>query len=233
MTDIKLNRRQQNQIDLQIREHQKYSRKYKLDPLIRLAPGVVLDNFVMHPHVFQPLSSRFLACHLFQNPALSQGKNVIDIGTGSGVLGLVCGIQGAKSVTLSDISPLAFKNTRENIKIHKMVGRCQVVQGDLFENVKMDADLITFAQPYFPGNPMKDIPVTMGMLADAELIHRFFEQAKPYLKGAILMPYLEWVGPINNPGVQAPKHGFNVRVVYEKLINGIQKGKFRIYEMTL
>lgn len=228
---MSLTKRQEEQIKLQVCEHQRHKKKYKFP--IEVVPGVLLHRFVMHPHVVQPMSSRFLAQFLFQNPKLVIDRTVIDVGAGSGILGLVCAILGAQRVVFSDISPYASRNALENIQTNKVGQRCQVLKGDLFEKVETKAELIIFAQPYFPGRPIKGLPVTIGMLDEGQLVHRFFEEAKRHLTGTILMPYLEWVGQVNNPRIQAPQHGYTVERIFSKKVHGLQSGLFSIYQLTL
>jgi methylase of polypeptide subunit release factors len=226
-----LNRRQREQIARQVREHKRHTRPYPFP--IEAAPGLVFSDFKMLPGVMQPLSSRYFAQFLFQNPKLFLDKTVVDVGSGSGILGVVCAIQGARRVVLSDVSPYAVKNSVENVRIHKVESRCAVVRGDLFERIESRADVILFAQPYFPGRPIDAVPATVGMLDEGGLIHRFFEQAKDHSRGFILMPYLEWVGPVNNPRVQAPSHGYRVETVFSANAKGLQQGRFYIYKLTL
>ncbi len=227
-----LTMRHKNQLDRQIKEHVRHRRPYALNPPVSVAPGVVLADLVMFPDVLQPMSSRHLASYLFRHPELYANKTVIDIGCGCGVLGLVCAIQGAKRVVFSDVSREACRNTAKNIRLYGVSRQCQVVQGDLFERASQQADLIIFAQPYFPAPPIPGMPVTRGMLDEGTLIHRFFEQAKSRMRGSILMPYLEWIGPTNNPRIQAGKHGLRAKCVFKKRVVGLQRGSFSIYQLS-
>ena len=69
-----------------------------------------------------------------------------------------------------------------------------------------------------------------------KLIHRFFEDTKRFLKkgGLIIMPYFHKAGKINDPEVQAPKHGLKVKVEFrEKISSGLQKGFVSVYSIGL
>ena len=44
------------------------------------------------------------------------GESVLDMGCGTGVLGILAALQGAASVTSIDIDPWAFENARENVR---------------------------------------------------------------------------------------------------------------------
>ena len=48
------------------------------------------------------------------------GKNVLDIGAGSGILGISASICGAESVYLSDIAPLEIKACHENTELNNI-----------------------------------------------------------------------------------------------------------------
>ncbi len=47
-------------------------------------------------------------------------KNVLDMGTGTGVLGILCEMRGAKSVVGIDIDKWAYENAQENLKLNQM-----------------------------------------------------------------------------------------------------------------
>ena len=47
-----------------------------------------------------------------------EGRNVIDVGCGSGVLSIAAHHMGAKSITSIDIDPLAIEHTRKNAKLN-------------------------------------------------------------------------------------------------------------------
>lgn len=70
------------------------------------------------------------------------GKSVIDVGCGSGILGLSAKILGAKSVLLTDIDEEAIKNAVENAEINGLKNDVKIICGDLInEDVKADVIL--------------------------------------------------------------------------------------------
>jgi len=226
-----LNEREKLQIQYQLQQHTE-TELYEIE--IQIGPKNALRNFLMYPGVLKPMSSIALAHFLNLHPNLYNGKVVIDMGSGSGIQGIVALLNGAEKVIFSDISTSAYRNTLANVERFCPDKQAIVVKGDLFENVNESADLVVFAEPYFPGNPIKDYPVTLGMLNSGELVQRFLLDAKKYTKGSILMPFIDWISETNNPKVQGVKHDYKVREVYhENLQDGIQQGKFSIYELTL
>ena len=50
-----------------------------------------------------------------------KGKNVLDMGCGTGVLGILCSMKGAKKVIGIDVDEWAYENTIENIKRNNII----------------------------------------------------------------------------------------------------------------
>jgi len=105
-----------------------------------------------HPQVWSPLSAvemlSFLVAHDFLDTLEQQ--RVLDFGTGSGIVGIVCGLMGATSVTLSDYSAIAAQvaaaNARQN-GLMNVVG----VQSDRFQQIPPTGyDLIISNPPVQP-----------------------------------------------------------------------------------
>ena len=75
-----------------------------------------------------------------------QGKTAIDLGCGSGILGLTAAALGADRVTMIDIDPLAVKAARYNVGINADAGLdvsyISTVEGDLFQKLDLKADVI-------------------------------------------------------------------------------------------
>ncbi|KAG4095033.1 S-adenosyl-L-methionine-dependent methyltransferase [Neocallimastix lanati (nom. inval.)] len=57
-----------------------------------------------------------LAEYFIQNPTLCQNKNIIELGSGIGLLSLICAKLGAKSVLATDVNPEVIERLKENIK---------------------------------------------------------------------------------------------------------------------
>ena len=74
------------------------------------------------------------------------GKSVIDLGCGSGILGITAAVLGAGKVTMIDIDPLAVKasglNVKLNIKENPAVKNIEIIEGNLFEKAELKADVI-------------------------------------------------------------------------------------------
>jgi len=69
-----------------------------------------------------------------------EGKEVIDTGCGSGILGIAALKQGAANVLFRDIDESALNNLRENIRLNNVDGR--VERASLLEGVTWQVDLV-------------------------------------------------------------------------------------------
>ena len=80
-----------------------------------------------------------------------EGLRVLDIGTGSGVIGVVLARErpGAR-VAATDISPGALAVAGRNALSHGVADRMEYFQGDLFTAVSGDWDIICSNPPYIP-----------------------------------------------------------------------------------
>ncbi len=70
------------------------------------------------------------------------GETVIDVGTGSGILGIACAILGAKKVYMTDIDEVAVESAKHNAKVNGVENLCQIVKCDLLGDAKDNCHLI-------------------------------------------------------------------------------------------
>ncbi len=73
---------------------------------------------------------------------LQEHLNVLDAGTGSGILAIYSIIKGAAHVTAYDFDPLATENTVENIRLNHVEDKISVITGELDDVPKKNYDLI-------------------------------------------------------------------------------------------
>ena len=197
-----------------------------------------LKAFSLLKGVWNPFlaSGRYHARYLFYHTDLFYDKDVIEIGTGSGIMSVVMGKYGAKKITASDISTFAVKNTQKNVDKYGLGNTIEVIQGDLFENVKHKADLITWMIPFFAGYPEKEDTIGGSMIMPPELFERFLEEAKKYLNpnGVVLIPSFSLGGELTDPRNYAEKFGYSIETTWTHTsINGIQQGSIYMHELRL
>lgn len=225
-----LNIEQKTQITKQILDHNHTSTEV-LD--IEVNKDLSLKAFQILPTVMKPYSSQVLAKYIFTHPTEFKNKTVLDLGSGTGILGIMCELVGASKVTYSDINPLAIENTKINISSYLESSHSQFIICDLFDKINSLFDIIIFAQPYFGSKPLNMLPVSYGMLDDGDLINRFFEIAKPYFLDAIYMVYWDFVGETNDPYTVSRKYNYDSELVYqEENLNSLQKGNISVCRIT-
>ncbi len=112
-------------------------------------------RLLVPPEVFNPAlfgSSFFLARYLRQQPP-APGNTALDLGCGSGLLGLVLARAGAK-VIATDINPEAVWASTTNAHLNGCDDRHEARQGSLYAPVSdRQFDLIVMNPPYYAHTP--------------------------------------------------------------------------------
>lgn len=99
--------------------------------------------------MFEPPSDSWLLVDVMRSRGLARGARVLDVFTGSGVLAVAAGREGAREVTAVDISRRAAFCARVNGRLNRT--RVRGLHGDLFGPVAGERfDLITANPPYVP-----------------------------------------------------------------------------------
>ena len=116
-------------------------------------------NFVLLPNVYHPAS--MVTTVTMDSIREVAGKTVLDLGCGCGALAVAALYRGARHVVAADISAEAVKNTRENLKFHRLADRATVVRSDLFNKLgNQRFDRILFNSPFlFTESEIDQIPV--------------------------------------------------------------------------
>ncbi|MDR0751886.1 MAG: 50S ribosomal protein L11 methyltransferase [Christensenellaceae bacterium] len=98
-----------------------------------IEPGMA---FGTGQHVTTKLLLKLLNKYKFRN------KIVLDIGTGSGILGISAALQGAKHVYMNDIDPVAVALATENAKLNNVLDKVTIQHADLAMNANFPIDLV-------------------------------------------------------------------------------------------
>jgi ribosomal protein L11 methyltransferase len=69
-------------------------------------------------------------------------RNVVDLGTGTGVLALASALLGAEHVLAVDLNPLCIKTARKNVEWNHLESRIEVKEGRAEDSAELQADLV-------------------------------------------------------------------------------------------
>ena len=172
---------------------------------------------VFHPGIFfsSPIFANFLQSIDFQ------GKEVLDIGSGSGLLSLVAAQKGAQ-ITALDINPIAVQTTAENARLNGFSMRgFRAIQSDLFQQLPPKAfDFILINPPYYPKKAQNLAEHAFFAGENLDYFYRLFAQLAAYLhpqtdKTRVWMIVSEDCD-IPQIGQIAQKSGFALQQIFDK-----------------
>lgn len=133
-------------------------------------------HLTIPPGVLDPILFRSGAVlSRFMRAQIEPGQRVLDLGCGSGAVGVLCQSAGA-SVCCTDVDPRACDAARSN-------GIDDVRQGSLFQPVNaLRFDHIAFNPPYLRGDPVSH-PLGVALYGGPELdlIRQFLSEVTNYL----------------------------------------------------
>lgn len=233
-----LNSKQLKQVQRQIVAHEKRQRVDRIAIPIRTEKYIIeIDPFVANPRIMN--SGLQMVQYLLERPHLVNGKKVIDMGTGCGILGIVAGLLGARKVFMIDISETAVANAKRNIRKLGLGHCCEAFRSNLFSaySNRTKADMVIFNHPFFAARPAKRKPWTRMMLGGTTLLATFLKQAPNFCQrdAIVIMPWMTLArhrrSMDNDPGKRAGKHGFMVVDIHEQsaVKVGMQRTSFKIY----
>jgi release factor glutamine methyltransferase len=149
----------------------------------------------IQPKVFNPASA-YSTATMVEAMHIVPGDKVLDMGSGTGVLGILALLKGANSAVFVDKNPYAIANTKANLAYYGLDYWADVRHSDLFTAVPPQKfDVIFFNMPYV----YTEKPLHMQVKSYSALFHsavapadsfcdvayettrRFFTQARDYL----------------------------------------------------
>jgi len=144
-----------------------------------------------------------------------KNKKVLDMGCGSGILGINAMLNHAKLVLCADLNPLALRLTEKNAEKNNV--EIKTVLSDLFSNINEDFDLIIFNPPYLPEDDIvKDMDLTGGK-EGYEITLRFLKQAREHLMpGGIILLAVSTLSSPEQVYKTINNLGFNYEILKEK-----------------
>jgi release factor glutamine methyltransferase len=134
------------------------------------------------PAEVQPI---FPVSHLLGEAVLAEarpGDRVLDMGTGSGVNGILAATRGARVVAV-DVNPYALDAARANADRNGVADRVDVRGSDVFAGIDGEFDLIVFDPPYRWFTP-RDVRELASTDENYRALTEFFAQARRHLSPA-------------------------------------------------
>lgn len=127
--------------------------------------------------VYSPSDDTFLMLDVLAGFRL-EGREVLDVGTGSGALGLYCAMRGAQ-VTATDIDQKALGHALKAAQDLRV--NLRIIHSDLFSNVTGRFDLVVFNPPYLRSIGTEDPAVDGGESGQA-VAERLLNSLASHLK---------------------------------------------------
>jgi release factor glutamine methyltransferase len=149
-------------------------------------------KFNITEEVFEPSDDSFLFA---ENLDVHKGDEVLDLGTGCGILGVLAAIQYAKNVLSVDINPYAVTCAKQNAALNHVQSNMTFLRSDLLSALNNSAvfDLILFNAPYLPSE-LHEVGTWLGRAwaggtAGRDVIDRFIPRVSAHLKprGRVLL----------------------------------------------
>jgi len=188
-------------------------------------------EFIVYPDTFWPFADSMPLVRHFN---VAPGESVLDVGTGSGVIGIFACYRGASRVVGVDVNPAAVQSAMHNVGMHGFVDTMTVRQSDLFEALGDERfDVITANLP-FRNKPAHDVVAMSQWDTEFRTNTRFFEGVGRHLKpeGRIYFVQANF-GEIAAMQRLAQAAGLQTRELASEALDDTRRQEFFVYEMTL
>ena len=138
----------------------------------------------VYPEVFPPKSDYSVSSHsVFEAFGNLENVEVADIGSGTGIEGIVAILAGAAHVDAADINDVAVACTRHNVKQNRLADKISVYRSDLFSALpKKKYGFIIANLPIVDYKPEKENGIATALYDPGLSTHRrMFREAREYL----------------------------------------------------
>ncbi len=142
-------------------------------------------KYTVHPNVYKPAEDTFLLARI-----LEQGQtpgNILEIGTGCGLLSLIAAKKKRSHVIATDINPYAITTAQQNARNNSLDANIEVIRCDLAAPLlsKQLFNHIIFNPPYLPVEETAGDWLSRswaGGSSGVEFAEHAIEQTAPMLK---------------------------------------------------
>lgn len=176
-----------------------------------------IDSLIVLSSVFRVDKSylgNYLGRALYASKYLYERKRVLDLGSGCGLLGVICSMNGASSVHFADINKAAVKNSKLNATLLDL-DNCSYSDGSLFDGIPDDRkfDVIIFNPPSISGIPIN--PSEAALVREDHIIADFYERFPQYLAegGRVIMPGSTRFDNLMSPLNMAKSYGLDIQAI--------------------
>ena len=180
-------------------------------------------KFETHPDVYDPHDDSQL---LMQNVRASRGQRFLDLGCGTGVVGIHAALQGAR-VVCADLNPEAVRLARSNARLNHV--EIDAVQANLSSSFQLSRfDVVAFNPPYLPTTPRERIPGPINRAFDGgatgtHVLNKFLDSCAndPPRAIIVLASTLQGPDPVLGPAARRGLRGWVVaskQLSFETLI---------------
>ena len=133
-------------------------------------------SYIVLPKVYPGGTDSLLLCDCMD---INKGDEVLDIGTGTGIVALKAKTLGACNVMAIDLSPRAISNVKQNAKYLGL--KIDVKLASVFGKIKKKFNVITFNPPYTDRKAEKDYQICFWDKGNTA-IKLFFDELEKHLK---------------------------------------------------
>lgn len=135
----------------------------------------------MNEKHYSPREDTFHFLNFLEDVEL-EGKKILDMGTGSGVLAEKCLKKGAEKVFAVDINEVAVRKARDLLSDY---GNVQIFSSNLFDNItEENFDIILFNIPYLPIDDAASEEIEKAWLGGEDglaVLRDFLEDSRNYV----------------------------------------------------
>jgi release factor glutamine methyltransferase len=131
--------------------------------------------------------------------AAHDARSIVDVGTGSGCIGITLACETGRKVVVTDVSPAAIAVARANASTHRVAGLVHCAVGAYLDPVEGPIDLVVANLPYVAERDAASLPpevvgyepreALFGAMDGLACIHTLVERAATRLRdgGAIIL----------------------------------------------